>query len=151
MRTTQKNGQRRRRLSHWLFGGLAVIVLGALAAAFSLSSGGRGLTGEPTIPRGAPLASWNENGQGGKYLLQIVEGDAPPSMAKLFGVVASDTTCEPDPRGLSHCHNAINLANGTRITVIDTHRMSRTPCLRPGNVVWLTSLNPSWVMATRSY
>ena len=147
----QKTGERRRRTRRWIYTILAVTAAAAVVADFALSQKGRAVAAEPTIPHSATLASWNQNGQNGKYLLEIVKGDAPASGLKVLGVVATDTTCEPDAQGFSHCHNVIDLANGARITVIDTHRMSQFPCLSPGEALWLTSLDPSrWVVATRS-
>ena len=107
-------------LLDWLLVTLAVIGVAVLVVALLPFDGQRAVTGEPAIPRGAPLASWNDNGQGGKYLLQILDGNAPHPGVTVSGVVASDTACEPDARGLNHCHNAINLADGSRIVAINT-------------------------------
>jgi hypothetical protein len=147
MQTKPKIKRWHRHTSQWLLGALAATAFGVLAAAFLLSYGGRTATGEPTIPAGAPLASWSENGQDGRHLLQIADGNAPPAGVTVSGVVVSDTLCEPDARGFSHCHNAIELANGIRITVIDTHLMSRHPCLEPGQRLSLSRITPSWIMA----
>lgn len=102
---------------------------------------------EPTIPRGAPLASWNENGRGGQYVLQILDGATPPPGVTVSGVVASDTACQPDALGFNHCHNEIDFANGAHITVVNTHVMRRYRCLRPGEAITLTGINASWVLA----
>ena len=105
-------------------------------------------TGEPPIPRGAPISSWFQNGSGGIIVLQVVEGSGLAPGARLSGTVTTDTTCDPDAQGLSHCHNAIDLDNGTRITVLHTHPMMRYPCLKPGERVTLTGFAPNWVTAT---
>ncbi len=68
--------------------------------------------------------------------------------AKLSGTVTSDTTCDPDAQGLSHCHNVIALDNGARITVLHTHAMMQHPCLKPGERVTLTGFAQHWVTAT---
>ncbi|MBK5204896.1 MAG: hypothetical protein JJD98_05660, partial [Polaromonas sp.] len=53
---------------------------------------------------------------------------------------------EADAEGLSHCHNAIELADGSKITVIDTHEMHRNRCMQPGEKISLTGVGKSWVM-----
>jgi hypothetical protein len=147
MRNDRKINRSHGRRGHRLLGTLVIGGIAVLAVAFLLSRGGQAAAGEPTIPRGASLTSWSENGQGGRYLLQIVDGNAPATGARVSGIVLSDTACEPDARGFSHCHNAIQLASGTRLSVIDTHRMSRYRCLRSGDAVSLTRINASWVVA----
>jgi hypothetical protein len=132
----------------WLLGTLALTTLGGIAAvAFLFLYGQEPASAGPTIPSGFNLASWYENGHGGEYLLQIAEGELPPVGVRVSGVVTSDTDCDPDAQGLSHCHNGIDLANGSTITVIDTHMMSRYRCLQPGEAVSVTRFNDSWVVA----
>jgi hypothetical protein len=150
MQVEPKNKRWHPHTTRWLLGVLAAAGFGALAAAFLLSYGGRTATGEPTIPPGATLASWSENGEGGQHLLQIAEGTAPPAGLTASGVVVSDTRCEPDALGFSHCLNAIELENGTRITVVDTHLMSLHPCLVPGQRLSFTRIDSSWIMAVTS-
>lgn len=53
-------------------------------------------------------------------------------------VVLSDTRCNPDNRGVSHCLNRMRLANRSVITVVHNHRMAQMPCLSPGEHVTLT-------------
>jgi hypothetical protein len=53
-------------------------------------------------------------------------------------VVLTDTRCNPDNMGVSHCLNRIRLANGQTITVVHNHRMMDMPCLDPGEHVVLT-------------
>jgi hypothetical protein len=138
-----------RQTRRWLVGVVAIAALGGIAAvAFSLLSGQETANAQPAIPAGVNLASWYENGSGGEYLLQLAEGEAPPVGVRMSGVVLSDTDCEPDAQGLSHCHNGIALANGSTIIVTDTHLMSRYRCLRPGETVDVTTFNGSWVVAT---
>ena len=150
MEANPKIKGRRRHTSQWLLGAFGAAGLGAVAVALSLSYGGRTATGEPTIPRGATLASWSENGQGGRHLLQIADGSVLPAGMSVSGVVVSDTQCEPDAQGFSHCRNGIELENGVRITVIDTHMMSLHPCLELGERLSLISISPSWLMGVSS-
>lgn len=106
--------------------------------------------GQPPIPRGVAMKSWQQNGHGGKYLLQVVEGRAPKAGKRLSGTVTSDTNCDADAEGLSHCQNIIELTDGSRITVIDTHNMHVNRCMSPGERISLTGIDKSWVMATTS-
>lgn len=133
--------------NHWLLTGSIVIAVEVLVVAFLLVAGGRATTREPRIPHGVSLASWSENGHSGHYVLQIVEGNAPAAGKRVLGVVTGDTTCRPDVQGLSHCHNGIDLVNGGRLTVVNTHLMMRYPCLHPGETVTLSRINASWVLA----
>ena len=102
---------------------------------------------EPTIPSGAALSSWFENGQGGQHILQIAQGDAPADGVRLIGTVKTDTDCDPDAKGLNHCHNDIALENGRTISMIHNHAMHRFPCLEPGQRLSITRLDAKWVVA----
>ena len=102
---------------------------------------------EPRIPAGAPIRSWADNGQGGLSLLQIIGGIQLPRGATLRGTGTSDTNCAPDARGLSHCHNGIDLDNGMRIVVVHTHAMMQHPCLKPGQRVTVTGFSGTWITA----
>lgn len=136
-------------------GRTALLLLGTLAAAsFSglivlgvLYYGQRSAVAEPAIPPGVNLTSWFDNGQGGQHLLRVVRGSAPPAGAQVAGTVATDTDCDPDALGLSHCHNIISLGNGRAIEVENTHIMSVHPCLSPGQRLSVTRLNADWVVA----
>lgn len=148
MRIERKSKSPLRQTRRSLLGVLALVTLGGIAAvAFSLLSGQETASAEPTIPPGVDLPTWTENGRGGEYLLQLAEGSAPPVGVRMSGVVLSDTDCEPDALGLSHCHNGIALANGSNIIVTDTHLMSRYRCLQPGETVSVTAFNDSWMVA----
>ena len=131
--------------SRWLMGTLVVSVLAAAAVYFYQGQAG---AREPAIPAGVELTSWHDNGHGGRYVLQVAEGHAPAAGERIAGIIRSDTTCTPDAEGLSHCHNAIELANGEQITVIDNHEISRNPCLQPGARINLTGVGSSWVTGT---
>ena len=126
---------------------LGVFVLGA-AAAYSYQA--QAATVQPPIPRGVAMKSWQENGRDGRYLLQVVEGRAPKAGKRITGTVTSDTNCDADAEGLSHCQNIIELTNGSRITVIDTHNMHVNRCMSPGERISLTGIDKSWIMATAS-
>lgn len=102
---------------------------------------------EPRIPAGASIRSWADNGQGGISLLQLIGGVALPRGATLRGTVTSDTNCAPDARGLSHCHNGIDLDNGMRILVVHTHAMMQHPCLKPGQRVTVRGFLGTWITA----
>ena len=54
------------------------------------------------------------------------------------GVVLTDTRCDPDRMGVSHCLNRMRLADGTVVTVQHDHAMMNMPCLSPGERVVLT-------------
>lgn len=126
---------------------LGVIVLGAAAAhPYEL----RAESAQPTIPRGVAMTSWQDNGNGGRYVLQVIQGQPPKGSKTVIGTVKSDTDCDIDAQGLSHCHNIIELANGQTITVIDTHNMHRYRCLGEGDRLSLTRVKGAWLMGTLS-
>ncbi|MBI4291123.1 MAG: hypothetical protein HY661_06570 [Betaproteobacteria bacterium] len=131
-------------VSRWLLG---AIVLSAASPFFSEARAG---TGEPPIPRGVAMASWQDNGRGGQYLLKVVQGRALAKRKSATGTVKSDSNCDIDAQGLSHCNNTIELADGSRITVIDTHNMHRNRCLQPGERISLTGIGGAWIMGTVS-
>lgn len=126
---------------------LGVVVLSA-AAAYSYQS--QAAAAQPPIPPGVAMKSWQENGGDGRYLLQIIKGDAPKTRKAVIGTVTSDTDCDADAEGLSHCHNTIKLANGSEITVIDSHNMHRNRCLGAGDKLTLTRVGGAWIMGTLS-
>jgi len=55
-------------------------------------------------------------------------------------VILTDTRCNPDAHGYSHCLNWMRLANGRRALAVHVHRMSEMPCLSPGEHVMLRPL-----------
>lgn len=128
--------------------GLAIVILGGLAAIGGLYYGQQSASAEPAIPHGVSLTSWFDNGQGGQHLLQIFQGAPPPAGVQIAGTVMTDTDCTPDAEGLSHCHNRIDLANGQSFTVVNTHIMTVHPCLSPGEAVVVRRLNAGWVIAS---
>lgn len=101
---------------------------------------------EPAIPSGAGIQSWFENGTGGHYIAPVIEGTTQAlASGSRIGVVLTDTNCTPDSRGLSHCHNGIEFSDGSRITIMDNHQMSRHRCLRPGERVRVKLFKEQWV------
>lgn len=116
------------------------------AAALLVALGACGAGTQSGIPAGAGIHSWYENGTGGRYVAPVIEGSARSlGSGSRIGVVLSDTNCAPDARGLSHCHNGIAFGDGTEITVMDNHQMSRHRCLRPGERVRVSLLKGDWV------
>lgn len=136
------------RSSGFLVPVLAVAGVGVLLALGVFSYGQKSASAEPAIPPGAKLTSWFDNGAGGRRVLQIYRGSAPPVGVRVAGTVMTDTNCEPDSEGLSHCHNIIDLSDGRRIEIVNTHIMSRHPCLSPGDQLSVTRLNANWVIAS---
>lgn len=130
------------RVPRWLLG---VMLLPAIVV---LLPQARAEGGEPEIPPGAQITSWHDNGRGGRYLLWLRQGRLMRPDDRFSGVVRSDTDCDPDDQGLNHCHNAIDLANGRHIVVINTHEMSRNRCLGAGDKLSLTAIGPRWLVGT---
>jgi hypothetical protein len=136
----------KQQLRQWLIGASVLSAVGAFAIGlFVVYEGGTSSQSDPL--ESASLASWSDNGRDGRHLLQIVDGSIPAAGTTVVGVVASDTLCQPDAQGLSHCHNGIELADGKRMTVIDTHQMSRYPCLEPGQRLLLSRIDRTWIVA----
>lgn len=103
-------------------------------------------TDEPVIPAAAQLQNWYANGHGGRYLLQLLPGQSAIATANMSGVVLSDSNCQADANGLSHCHNQVELSNGRRITVVNTHLMRVNRCLAAGDRLSLQGLGADWVV-----
>ena len=57
---------------------------------------------------------------------------------RMSAVVLTDTRCNPDAGGVSHCLNRMRLADGTVVVAQHDHRMAAMPCLSPGEHVMLT-------------
>ena len=127
-------------LRRWLPGMLALVA----ASVYSYQV--QAATGQPPIPRGVAMKSWHDNGRDGRYLLQLAQGSALKAGKPVSGTVTGDANCDADAEGLSHCHNTIKLANGSQITVINTHEMHRYRCLGAGDQISLTAMGGSWIM-----
>ena len=123
---------------------LAVVALGAAVYTGGVQAQG----GQAPIPAGATIKSWQDNGAEGRYVLQLIKGKLPKTVKPITGIVTSDTDCDADAQGLSHCHNIVKLADGTEITVIDSHNMHRNRCLGSGDQLAITSLGKTWVVGT---
>ncbi|MBK5104847.1 MAG: hypothetical protein JJE42_11410 [Burkholderiales bacterium] len=124
---------------------LGVLVLSAASLySYKLYAAGA----QQPIPPGVAMKSWQENGRDGRYLLQVIKGSAPKTGKTVIGTVTSDTDCDADAEGLSHCHNTIKLADGSEFTAIDSHNMHINRCLGPGDRLTLTRMSGSWVMGT---
>ena len=118
----------------------AAVLLASVAACNA------GPAGTATIPAGAGIHSWFENGTGGHYVAPVMAGSTRSlASGSRIGLVLTDTHCTPDAAGLSHCHNGIQFNDGSRITIRDNHQMSRHRCLRPGERVRVTRLKEGWV------
>lgn len=73
------------------------------------------------------------NGVAGIDVAYAISG-TPPARTQL-GTVLTDTNCQPDSYGISHCTNRIRLANGRVLTVRHDHSMMNDPCFSPGERV----------------
>lgn len=73
------------------------------------------------------------NGLGGIDLVYAAPADIPA--APVRATVLSDSGCEPDQHGASHCLNTIRLAGGKVISVRNDHRLANEPCLAAGEHV----------------
>ena len=73
------------------------------------------------------------NGIAGIEVVYAVSGK-PPTRNET-GKVLTDTNCQADSYGISHCANRIRLASGRVITVRHDHSMMNDPCLSPGERV----------------
>jgi hypothetical protein len=147
MKTTSHSKRPPFHARRWLFGALALVAVGGVAAVGLTALAQRSAAAEPAIPVGANFTSWAENGKGGQVLLQLVKGDMPAAGAIVSGVVKTDTNCDPDAQGIFHCHNIIALANGGEIAVVHNHMMMNYPCLAPDQKLSLARLNSNWLVA----
>lgn len=75
------------------------------------------------------------NGQARLSLVRFVGGDRPP--ARGLAKVLTDTSCDPDAYGVSHCLNTLQLPDGRSLVVRHSHDMHMFPCLAPGDTVRL--------------
>ncbi len=73
------------------------------------------------------------NGVAGIEVVYAVDGKAPARAQT--GSVLTDTNCQADSYGISHCLNQIRLASGRVVTVRHDHSMANDPCLAPGETV----------------
>jgi hypothetical protein len=78
-----------------------------------------------------------ENGKDGIDVVQLLSGTLPT--APVIATVVVDANCDPDRYGISHCLNVLRLRNGSTVVVRHDHKMSRYPCLTPGETVRVTT------------
>ncbi len=147
MKTTSHSKRPTFHTRRWLFGALALVAVGGVAAVGLTTLAQRSAAAEPPIPAGANFTSWADNGKDGLRMLQLVKGDMPAVGAVVSGVVETDTDCDPDAQGIFHCHNVIALANGGEIEVVHNHMMMNYPCLSPDQKLSLARLNSNWIVA----
>ncbi|MDA8095861.1 MAG: hypothetical protein M0T84_18530 [Betaproteobacteria bacterium] len=96
-------------------------------------------------PRRRLLAAEHAAGIIAAAALGAIRAEANGGTGMSEPAIPRDASCAPDPQGLSHCHNGIDLDNGMRMTVIDTHAMVQHPCLKPGQRVALTGFDEQWL------
>ena len=107
-------------------GGIAVL---ATLAFISLSNA----PASPSV-RTVALVHGSSSPQTGDAV-HFVDGMAPTEATS--AVVLTDSNCTPDGQGISHCFNALRLANGHVIMVRHDHDMHMVPCLVPGESIRL--------------
>lgn len=78
------------------------------------------------------------NGAGGLVVAYGIVNGKP--LGRSTATVLTDENCEPDRFGISHCLNALRLADGRRMTVRHDHDMGNDPCLAPGESVRVVGL-----------
>jgi hypothetical protein len=102
---------------------LAALVLATAAPAYA-AGGGTVRVDRPQKGAGAKVTT-----------VHVLRGAVSHRMR---ATVMTDTRCNPDSMGVSHCLNRMKLADGTVITVQHDHMMMSMPCLSPGEHVVLT-------------
>lgn len=78
-----------------------------------------------------------DNGRDGIAVVMLLSGKPPPTPT--VAKVLTDTSCDPDRRGISHCLNILQLRGGGVLTVRHDHDMMAYPCLTPGEFVQVTA------------
>lgn len=78
-----------------------------------------------------------KNGVDGINVVVLKSGIMPKQ--KTMAVVKTDTNCDPDAYGISHCSNILELSDGSLIEVQHDHNMQLYPCLDPGDSVTVES------------
>jgi hypothetical protein len=79
----------------------------------------------------------NMSGTDGILMATLVSGQLPSEATR--AIVRTDSNCQPDPEGVSHCLNQLEIGSQT-ILLRHDHKMSITPCLTPGETVYVMSL-----------
>lgn len=107
-----------------------IIVVAALALVTATAAPAYAAGGKLRVDR-------PEKGAGAKVTtVRIVKGTLRAQHMR--AVVLTDTRCNPDAEGVSHCLNRMRLADGSVITVQHDHMMMNMPCLSPGEHVVLS-------------
>jgi hypothetical protein len=73
----------------------------------------------------------------GLLMTSLVSGQLPTGAAQ--AIVRTDSNCQPDQDGISHCLNELAIGSTTMV-VRHHHRMSEISCLTPGETVNILSL-----------
>lgn len=74
------------------------------------------------------------NGANGIYVVNLLSGNFE---GEVEGKVLTDTDCEADAKGISRCHNEIELDNQNKVTIVNPHNMQKNRCLSPDDTVRL--------------
>ncbi len=92
--------------------------------------------GEPrTVVVGGMTDSLPGTSNEAGYLMTNLRAGTIPEGATT-ATVLTDTNCEPDADGVSHCLNDLQIGNVV-VTVQHHHQMHSVPCLSPGETVTL--------------
>lgn len=75
--------------------------------------------------------------EAGYLMANLRAGQIPEGLTS--AKVLTDTNCEPDADGVSHCLNDLQIGN-VIVTVQHHHAMAEVPCLSPGETVTLMTL-----------
>ena len=70
-------------------------------------------------------------------MTSLVDGQLPRQAMQ--AVVRTDSNCQPDEQGVSHCLNELAVGSET-VMIRHHHKMSEVPCLTPGETVTVLSL-----------
>jgi hypothetical protein len=146
----------RQHMVFWVAAGAGAVALAIVLAALAFG-GGSATTGHPQAiapPTRTVVVSFGKeklspalaardcgprpgcaNGQARLSLVRFVGGDRPP--ANGLAKVLTDTNCDPDAYGISHCLNTLRLPDGHSLVVRHSHDMHMFPCLAPGDTVEL--------------
>lgn len=96
--------------------------------------------GEPrTVVVGSMTDSLPGTSNEAGYLMTNLRAGQIPAGATT-ATVLTDTNCEPDADGVSHCLNDLQIGKIV-ITVQHHHQMHSVPCLSPGETVTLMSFD----------
>ena len=73
----------------------------------------------------------------GVLMASLVTGQLPDGAMQ--AIVRTDSNCQPDQEGISHCLNELAIGS-TTIVVRHHHKMRDVPCLTPGETINILSL-----------